>query len=236
MFNHKKKYKILAFIPARGGSKGIPRKNIKILAGKPLIAYTIEAAKRCGYLDKIIVSTDDKEIAEISRKYRAEVMKRPKIMATDKAKFTDAVFYHLKIIRKKKWIPEVIIELQPTSPLRTADDIKKAIDFFFKNGCQPLVSVCESLHPLQWFFWKRGKYLEPVFGWKYFQGIGRQKIKKTYIPNGAIFITTLKDFYFNKGFYSQKMLPYVMPQERSVDIDNQIDFLMAKNYLTNEKP
>jgi len=228
-FNKAKKYKILALIPARGGSKGIPRKNIRLLAGKPLIAYTIEAAKKCKYLDRVIVSTEDKEIAEISKKYGAEVIERPKIWATDKAKFVDAIPHLLEVLQKEKWTPEIIVELQPTSPLRTVDDLNKAIELFLKNGCGPVVvSVCEPSHPLQWSFREKGKYLEPVFGWKYFKGIMRQDVQKIYIPNGAIFISTPKDLYSNKGFYSKKILPYIMPAERSIDIDNEIDLELAE--------
>lgn len=229
MFNKAKKYKILALIPARGGSKGIPRKNIKLLAGKPLIAYTIEAAKKCKYLDRVIVSTEDKEIAEISKSYGAEVIKRPKIWATDRAKFADAIPHHLKVLQKENWIPEIIVELQPTFPLRTVNDINKAVELFLENGCESVVvSVCEPSHPLQWSFKKKGKYLKPVFGWKYFKGIIRQKVEKTYIPNGAIFISTPKTVQLNRSFYSKKILPYIMSPERNVDIDNEIDLKLAK--------
>jgi CMP-N,N'-diacetyllegionaminic acid synthase len=233
MLNKFKKYKILALIPARGGSKGVPRKNIKLLAGKPLIAYTIEVAKKCRHLDRVIVSTDDEEIARISKKYGAEIMERPKILATDKSKFIDAIFYHLKEFKKEKWIPEIIILLQPTSPLRTLSDLDGAIELFLKNECESVVSVSDSEHPLQWSFRKKGKYLNPIFGWKYFKGIMRQDVEKTYFPNGAIFISTPKALYINKSFYSKKTLPYVMPLERSVDIDNITDFLIAESAIKN---
>jgi CMP-N,N'-diacetyllegionaminic acid synthase len=228
-----KKQKIIALIPARGGSKGIPGKNIKFLAGKPLIAYTIEVAKKCRYLDKIFVSTDDEEIAKISRKYGAEIIKRPNILAGDKSKFIDAIFYHLEKFKKENFIPEVLVVLQPTSPLRTTNDIKEAIELFLNNECESVVSVSEPEHSLQWSFQKKGKYLKPIFGWKYFKGINRQDVEKTYLPNGAIFISRPKFLYLNKSFYSKKTLPYFMPKDRSVDIDNMTDFLIAESAIKN---
>jgi CMP-N,N'-diacetyllegionaminic acid synthase len=234
MFRQKtKKGKIFALIPARGGSKGLPGKNIKLLAGKPMIAYTIETAKKCRYLDRVIVSTDDEEIALISKKYGAEIAARPKNLATDKSKFIDAIFYHLKEFKKENLFPEVIILLQPTSPLRTLNDLNEAIELFLKNEGESVASVSEPEHPLQWSFQKKGKYLKPIFGWKYFKGINRQDVEKIYFPNGAIFISTPKALYINKSFYSKKTLPYVMPAERSVDIDNMVDFLIAESAIKN---
>ena len=172
-----KNKKILAIIPARGGSKGIPRKNIKLLAGKPLIAYTIEAALKSKYLDRVIVSTEDREIAETSRHYGAEVIKRPKILAKDKAKTIDVIFHLLNVLKEKNYIPEIIVLLQPTSPLRIVKDIDKAIELFLKEKCESVVSVCECNPPSYWSFKKEKKYLRPILGWKYF------KIRDRIYPN-----------------------------------------------------
>jgi len=217
--------KILAIIPARGGSKGIPRKNIKLLAGKPLIAYTIQTALRSKHLDRVVVSTDDKEIAEISKRYGAEVAIRPPELSGDKANKRDIVFDCLKG-------EDIVIVLQPTSPLRTTDDIDKAIELFTKNKCESVISVCES-NPY-WSF-KIKKYLEPVLGFEYFE-INRQDLPKAYITIGAIFISATKTLDDYNGFFTNKMLPYIMPLERSIDIDTEFDFWLVEQILKKEKP
>jgi CMP-N,N'-diacetyllegionaminic acid synthase len=228
-----KNKKIIGIIPARGGSKGIPRKNIKILAGKPLIAYTIEAALKSKYLDRVIVSTEDKEIAQISKKYGAEVIKRPKKLATDTARIIDVIFYLLKILkREEKYIPEIVILLQPTSPLRTSNDIDKAIDIFLKNKCESVISVCETTPFLYLAFKIAKNYLRPIFSKKYFTQ-RRQDLTKVYIPNGAIYISTPKNLLKYKGFYSKKTLPYIMPVSRSIDIDTREEFKIAEICLKN---
>ena len=183
------KKKILVIIPARGGSKRIPKKNIRLLAGEPLIAYTIETALKSRYLNRIVVSTEDEEIARISKKYGAEVIKRPKILAADKAKTVDAISHVLKILERKKYIPDLIILLQPTSPLRTADDIDKAIDIFLQNKCESVVSVCEMEPSPYWFFGIKEKYLKPILGRKNLLKRS-QDLPKIYVINGAIYITT----------------------------------------------
>lgn len=228
-----KNKKIIAIIPARSGSKGLPRKNIKLLAGKPLIAYSIEVALNSKYIDKTIVSTDDEEIASVSKKCGAEVIKRPKILSTDRAKTIDAVFHVLDALKRKDYNPSIIVLLQPTSPLRTVNDTDKTIKLFLKNKCSSVISVSESEHPLYWFCKIKGKYLKPFWGWKYFNQ--RQNLPKAYIPNGAIYISIPQVLHKYKSFYSNKTLPYIMPPERSVDIDNEIDFMLAELIIKNEK-
>jgi N-acylneuraminate cytidylyltransferase len=232
--SRKYKNKIIAIIPARGGSKGIPRKNIRLLAGKPLIVYTIEAALKSKYLDRVIVSTEDREIAEISKKYGAETIKRPKTLARDGAKTIDAIFHLLSVLKKEKCEPKIIILLQPTSPLRTVNDINKAVEFFLENKCKSVISVCEPDHSFYGLLKIEKKYLKPIFHWKYFKQ-RRQTLPKTYIPNGAIFISAPKTLKKYKSFYNNKILPFTMPLERSIDIDNEIDFFIAESYLNNKK-
>jgi len=126
---------ILAIIPARGGSKRLPKKNVRILRGKPLIFYTIDTANKSKYLDRVIVSTDDKKIAEISAKYGAEVIERPKKLARDDSPIIDAIFHVLNKIEA-----DIVVLLQPTSPLRTAKDIDEAINLFIDNKCDSVIS------------------------------------------------------------------------------------------------
>ncbi|MEK6900492.1 MAG: acylneuraminate cytidylyltransferase family protein, partial [Nanoarchaeota archaeon] len=123
----KQNKKIVAIIPARGGSKRIPRKNIKLLAGKPLIAYTIEAAKRSASLDRIFVSTEDEEIAKVASYYGAEIIKRPDILATDNATTESVLCHAVNNLEKEGYFPELVVLLQPTSPLRGSYIIDKAV-------------------------------------------------------------------------------------------------------------
>jgi CMP-N-acetylneuraminic acid synthetase len=221
------KPEIIAIIPARGGSKGIPKKNIKQLAGKPLIAYSIEAALKSKYIDRVIVSTEDEEIAEISKKYGAEVVDRPKELAKDETPTIDVIFHFLEILKMKNYNPDIVVLLQPTSPLRSAEDIDNAIKLFLDSDCESIVSVCEVEHPPYWSFKIEGGYLKSLFGDEYLRR-RRQDLEKVYMPNGAIYISTPENLRIYKSFYCPRTIPYIMPVERSVDIDNEIDFMIAE--------
>lgn len=227
-----KNKKILAIIPARGGSKGIPRKNIRLLAGKPLITFTIKTALKSRYLDRVVVSTEDEEIAKISKKYGAEIVERPQKLATDKAETIDVIFHTLEYLKTEGYEPNIIVLLQPTSPLRTTNDIDKAIELFLKNKCESVISICESEHSPYWLFKREKKYLKSIFGLRYLKH-RRQDLSKVYIPNGAIFITTPKVLNKYKNFYCKRILPYIMPTERSVDIDNETQFRLAELLMKN---
>ena len=218
---------IVAIIPARGGSKGIPRKNIKQLFGKPLIVWTIEHAKKSRYIGRITVSTEDKEIAEISKKCGAEVIERPEELAKDETPTIDVIFHVLEVIKAENFEPGLVVLLQPTSPLRNAQDIDNAIELFLKNDCESVVSVCEVEHSLYWSFEIENRYLKPIFGGKYLN-MRRQDLSKVYTPNGAIYVSTPEILRKYKSFYCSKTIPYIMPPERSVDIDNEIDFMLAE--------
>ena len=219
--------KILAIIPARGGSKTIPRKNIKLLNGKPLIYYTIKESIKSKYLGRIIVSTEDKEISEISKKYGAEVIERPEELAKDETPTIDVIFHVLQVHKAENFEPGLVVLLQPTSPLRNAQDIDNAIELFLKNDCESVVSVCEVEHSLYWSFEIENRYLKPIFGGKYLN-MRRQDLPKVYTPNGAIYVSTPEILRKYKSFYCSKTIPYIMPPERSVDIDNEIDFMLAE--------
>ena len=213
--------KILAIIPARGGSKRIPKKNIKKLGKKPLIAWTIDEARKSKLITDVIVSTDDKDISDVSKKFKADVIERPKILATDWAKTIDVVLHSIRGIEY-----ELIVCLQPTSPFRTAEDIDKAINLFIKNKCESVIGVCEVVNQ-SWFMKMKEKYLLPVYGHKYLGGEGKD-LPKIYVPNGAIYISTIDNLFKYKSFYNNKVLPYVMPRERSLDIDDMDDWVIAE--------
>ena len=229
----KEKTKCIAIIPARGGSKGIPKKNIKQLSGKALIAYSIEAALKSQYNSKTIVSTEDEEIAEISRRYGAEVIERPNELARDETPTIDVIFQVLEILKMKNYNPDIVVLLQPTSPLRSAGDIDNAINLFLDSGCESVVSVCEVEHPPHWSFRIEEGYLKSLFDKRYLR-MRRQDLEKAYIPNGAIYVSTPQTLYKYKSFYCNHIIPYIMPFERSVDIDNEIDFMLAELLMRRE--
>jgi CMP-N,N'-diacetyllegionaminic acid synthase len=215
-----------AIIPARGGSKGIVGKNIRPLNGKPLICYTIEESLKSSYLNEVFVSTDDQTIAKISKKCGAKIIDRSAELAEDKSPTIDAIFHAIDAIKDTS-DEDIIILLQPTSPLRNAADIDKALDIFIKTDCDSVISMCKVEHSPYWCFKYEGDKFKPLFGNKGLK-LSRQELPDVYLPNGAIYITTIKKLYKNNGFYCDKIVPYIMPPERSIDIDEEIDFKLAK--------
>jgi len=221
---------IIAIIPARGGSKGIPRKNLKPLLGKPLISYSIEHAKKSKYINKVVVSTEDEEIGEISKEYSAEIIERPEELAKDETPTIDVIFHVLEVLGAAIVTPKIIVLLQPTSPLRIVKDIDNAIELFLKNDCESVISVCEAEHPAYWSFKIEGEYLKALFENKYWR-MRREDLPKVYLPNGAIYVSTPEILHNYKDFYCSKTIPYIMPIERSVDIDNEVDFMLAELFM-----
>ena len=219
-------HKIYAIIPARGGSKGLPGKNIKQLNGKPLICHTIGDALKSNNLDQVFVSTDDPAIAKISKKCGAKIIDRPDEFANDESLTIDAIYHTISTIKDAS-DKDLIILLQPTSPLRNATDIDAALDIFLETDCDSVISMCTVEHSPYWCFKYEDDKFKPLFGNKGLQ-MRRQELPDVYRPNGAIYITTIKNLNKNNGFYCDKIIPYIMPAERSVDIDEEIDFKLAE--------
>lgn len=227
---------MIALIPARGGSKGLANKNIKLLLGKPLIAYTIEAALKSSNIDEVYVSTDDIKIAEIAKEYGAKVpFLRPARLAQDDSKAIDTYLYMLD-----KWkalgieINEFIV-LQPTSPLRTTLDIDKAIALFYEKKADSVVSYTKEIHPISWH-----KYINDdlKFSSIFEENLkNRQENKVSYYPNGAIYIFT-SHIIREQKYFSEESFAYIMERKNSVDIDYVEDFeyatFLLKQKLTNE--
>jgi CMP-N,N'-diacetyllegionaminic acid synthase len=222
--------KVVSIIPARGGSKGLPRKNVALLNGKPLIAYSIESALKSMLVSRVIVSTEDAEIAETSRRYGSEVMDRPEELAQDSSPTIPVVVHALHRLEEAKYRADVVVLLQPTTPLRTSQDIDAAVELFLETDCQSVVSVCEMEHSPYWSFQTEEGYLKPLLGEKYLK-MRRQDLPKVYLPNGALFISRPKTIYELKSFYSSQTVPYLMPPERSIDIDSEIDLCQAEHLL-----
>ncbi len=230
MYNNKR---ILAVIPARGGSKGIPHKNIINLCGKPLICYTIEAGLSSKYIDYLMVSTDDEKIANISKKYGAQVpFMRPAVLASDTSKTLDAILHAVKTLKDQGNIFDTLVLLQPTQPLRTTEDIDKSIKIFFENGEKSLVSITEvDDNPILIRTIESGR-LTPLLNVS--STCRRQDMPRYYKVNGCIYINKV-DELDNTTSFNDNIVPYVMDKNHSVDIDEISDLFMAEYYLMNLK-
>ena len=222
--------RILALIPARGGSKGIPHKNITPLAGKPLIQYSIDAAKQSRYVDYVFVSTDDAEIADIAKKNGSNVpFLRPKELASDTAKTIDAVLHAIETLREADETFDSLVLLQPTSPLRTAEDIDGAIETFYAGGRKAVVSVNEvDDHPILIRTIEQtddGKRLKPLL--QVNSTVRRQDMPPFYRVNGSIYINPIEEINRDTSF-NDNPIPFVMEKDHSIDIDEPIDLLIAE--------
>lgn len=221
---------VLALIPARGGSKGVPRKNIRPLGGKPLLAWSIEAAKAAPSVSKIIVSTEDEEIAEVAKKYGAEVpFMRPANLAEDATPDYPVCLHVLDALAAQGVYPEFVAWLRPTAPLRTADDIEKALAILKATGADSVRSVVASKAHPYWMKTLDGDFLAPfVPGKDENTYTRRQALPPVYMLNGAIDITRSAVVRASGKIWGEKLAAYVMPQERSVDIDTLHDFETAE--------
>jgi len=220
---------ILGIIPARGGSKGIPGKNIKELMGKPLIAYTIEAAQESS-IDKVIVSTEDIEIAKIATDYDCDVVMRPKELATDTSITEDAMIHAVKTLEKENIEIDIVVLLQPTSVFRTTDDINSALKKFKKDKVDSLLSV----FPSHLFLWKENKEkdITPVNYDPHYRPM-RQQLHQ-FAENGAIYITKKNILLKEKSRLGGKIALYVMNQEHSLEIDTNYDWWLTEQLFQAE--
>lgn len=224
---------ILALIPARGGSKGLPRKNIRPLLGKPLIAWTIEQAKASKYIDRIVVSTDDEEIAEVAKQYGAEVpFIRPKELARDDSPTIDAVLHALEFFSEKGEKFDLLALLEPTSPLRDVEDIDRGIEFLINSeDAESIVSVCklEGAHPeFNVIIDKKGFIKKALDGTSTFKVLRRQELKDVYFFEGTIYISKIPSLLRKKTFYHDKTLAHIVPRWKALEIDEICDLLCAE--------
>lgn len=229
--------KILAIIPARGGSKGIPRKNIKTLAGKPLIAWTIEEAKKSQFIDMCIVSTEDEEIKSVAEEWGGNVpFMRPAELAQDDTPGVEPVLHAVKMLPGYDYV----LILQVTSPLRTVDDIDDAIAYCLDSGYESCVGVTEAEHSPYWMYhMDEQKFLKPILKIAKEESYQRQKLPKVYQLNGAIYVTSVAFLQSEKDVADKNTAGFIMPRERSFDIDTMIDFdfvemLMKKRQLSHD--
>lgn len=221
---------VLGIIPARGGSKGISNKNIRELKGKPLLAYTIEASRESSKLNDFILSTDSQTIADYAEQYGLTTNAlRPHELASDTAKSIDVVKY--EVVKYERDIGcriDVIVLLQPTTPMRTAADIDHAIDIFYKSEADSLISVYEAseVHPYVMYYCEKDR-LKSILeeGHKFLR---RQEFKPVYVRNGALYIAKRDQVMEQNSIVCERPVAYIMPRERSVNIDEPFDLEIAE--------
>ena len=217
--------KILAIIPARAGSKRLPKKNTLPLCGKPLINWTIEETLKSKYIDKIVVSSDDSNILDIIKNYPINYINRKKSLSTDTATTVDVV---LDVINQQNEKYDYIILLQPTSPLRTVQDIDNAFELLLRKNALSIISMCETDHPIQWCTkLDRNNCID-----NFTENIDTQRSQDQeihYRLNGAIYLIKTDEFTRQKSFFSNKKnYAYIMNKQNSIDIDDKFDFNLAE--------
>jgi CMP-N-acetylneuraminic acid synthetase len=224
----------IAIVPARGGSKGIPGKNLVRLGGVPLIVRTIRAARGARTIGRIIVSTDSEEIARVARRAGAEVpFLRPRVLASDTAS-TEAVIRHALETLDDDGLPDIVVVLQPTSPLRTSGDIDGAVRLLRASGAPSVVSVCLVDHPVEWAYRRSPTgQLRPVVPAA--RGARRQDARTAVRLNGAVFVVRREAFLRTGRLRSDRTVGYLMPRERSLDIDEPLDLVTAEAWLSRAR-
>jgi CMP-N,N'-diacetyllegionaminic acid synthase len=210
--------KVLALIPARGGSKGLLRKNVRMVGGRPLIAWTIEAAKASRYIDRLILSSDDEEIMRVAQEHGCEVpFRRSPELATDECGTMDVVIDALQRCPGYDWI----VLLQPTSPLRTTADIDGALLQCVTQQANACVSVCQAEQNPYWMFFLENAQLRPVLECP--SATRRQDLPPFYVLNGAVYVAKVANLMQDRSFVPSGVVAYEMPSNRSLDIDTEQD-------------
>jgi CMP-N,N'-diacetyllegionaminic acid synthase len=224
---------VLGVIPARGGSRGVPRKNIRVIAGKPLIAWTILEAKKSKYIDRLILSSEDEAIISVSRTWDCEVpFTRPAELSRNETPGIEPLLHALKALPEKY---DYIALLQPTSPLRLAKDIDDCIRMCISGGAKACVSVVEAEKSPYWMYKiSESRRLEPIIGKEAgYVTSRRQDLPKVYALNGAVYVARTDWLQQYRSFLSSDTLAYVMPRERSLDVDTELDLKIC-DFLLSE--
>jgi CMP-N-acetylneuraminic acid synthetase len=227
--------RILAVIPARGGSKGVPRKNVRMVGSKPLIAYTITAAAALkDQFHRLIVSTDDNEIAEIALKYGAEVpFMRPAELAGDKVPMVPVLQHAVLAIEEMDQIAlDWVLLLQPTCPFRAPEDIQAALGLALAGGCDSVISVVRVLayHPILMKKIENDRLLP--FAIEEIEGTRRQDYSPpAYMRNGCIYLTRRDTLIQTNSIWGKVIRPYIMPEDRSVNVDSELDMKLVEMLL-----
>lgn len=235
---------MIALIPARGGSKGLPGKNIRPLMGKPLIGWVIEAALAAEQIDEVFITTDDQEIARVAKTYGAKIpFMRPPELATDSAIADDAYIYTVNRLNSEFGysIADLCV-LLPTNPMLLSSDIDGAISLFKKRKAEAVIGVCELAHPVEWVKSMDENGVLSSLSSEFDEACNhnRQDVASKYLPNGSVFVLSYEKL-LSRDFYGPETYGFEMPRERSVDIDSIDDFeyaefLMGKRFSSNSRP
>jgi CMP-N-acetylneuraminic acid synthetase len=222
----------LAIIPARGGSKRFRRKNLALLAGKPLLAYAIQAARESGVFDSVCVSSEDEEVLAVARSHGAHlVLTRPLELASDTVQVGQVCAYLLEYLASQGHIYPEFAVLLATSPLRTSQDIQAAYEIFQRREANYVMSLIPFSHPPQRAVWVPHAYVESYFGKEYLQQ-DHQSLHRLYRHDGSIIFARSEVFLKERDFYGTRVVPYFIPMERSVDIDSPLDLAWAEFLLS----
>ncbi len=223
---------VLAIIPARGGSKGLPRKNILPLLGKPLLAYTIEQARRARLIDRVVVSTDDEEIAQVARTYGAEVIQRPADISGDEATSESALLHALEhLAERERYQPDLVVFLQCTSPIREEGDIDRAIQQLLEDEADSLLSAV----PFHLFIWRRVDGRVEALDYDYTRRPRRQERSPEFIENGSIYVFrpwVLQELGNRLG---GKITLFEMDEDSLVDINTARDFALCEAIMSQRQ-
>lgn len=223
----------MAIVPARGGSKGILKKNIRVVAGKPLIAWTLEAAKKSKFINKVIVSSDDENILSISSDFQVDVIKRPSKLATDSTPSEPVIKHVLDSLESANYY-DFLILLQPTSPARNDRHIDEAIEVLLSKNATSLISVYEPDHsPLKSFLMNEKGYIQGIVD-NEMPFMRRQDLPSTFMSNGAIYIIDRKKFLEVESLYTEDCVPYLMSKSESLDIDTLEDMNKFEKYMSEK--
>jgi N-acylneuraminate cytidylyltransferase len=224
---------VVAMIPARGGSKGVPRKNVRPAGGKPLIAWSIAAAHASRYLDRVILSTDDDEIAAVAGAWGCEVpFMRPAALASDEASSVDVVRHAVQALPVRY---DYLVLLQPTSPLRLAQDIDAALELCVRSAAPACVSVCEPDKSPYWMMTLAGDAtIAPLFGPDQIPA-RRQDAPAVFALNGAVYVATVDHLASGGDFLTAGTKGYVMPKDRSLDVDTEFDLWLVDRLLSERQ-
>lgn len=217
--------KVLGIIPARGGSKGVSKKNIRVIDGKPLIAYTIETAMQSSRLTDVLVSTDDLEIKEVAMQYGCDVQLRSKVNASDTAKI-EAVIE--EVLSKLKTNYDILMLLQPTAPIRDVEDIDKVVDMFQKPRVESVVSLVEleDIHPARMYHIDTDNFMLPLD--TKLEKQRRQDLPKVYLRNGCIYAVRTRVFEREKKVITEHKSAYIMPESKWANIDSERDLVITE--------
>ncbi|STX41616.1 N-acylneuraminate cytidylyltransferase [Legionella donaldsonii] len=233
-----KQKKVLAIIPARGGSKGLPGKNIRPLNGIPLVAWPIKTALSSRYVDRVIVTTDAPEIAKVALAYGAEVpFMRPAEFARDTSPSSEAVIHAIKFCAETDGPYDYFVLLEPTSPLTEAADVDEALETLVAGEGLSIVgaSKVEASHPVYCATIGDDNFLRPYNRESFAKPIRRQDVDDVYFFEGSLYISDTKKYLETETFYHERTLPYIVPAWKSLEVDTLLDFLKIETILKNKE-